>query len=155
MRVMNICKRLPHFYLSGKTVIRDGSLLAAFSKSVSTFLQGRWMGNGKRQGDAEGKVLFTLSAAFLSCWWLRHKQQVWQQPKHSPEPRYSLTRCSSKGDTEFNSFQARFPLPVPQPAITPQSQSPSSLHTRLLPEGRHRSFTCTPRLQKNRHKFPF
>lgn len=50
-------------------------------------------------------------------------------------------------------FPTQFPLP--QPAITPQSLSTSSLHTQLPPEGRSSSLTCMLTLQKRDINFHF
>lgn len=131
-------------------MIREGSLLAASPKCASTFLQRRWMGDGKKTRRCRWQSVPT-AVLYLSCSCLRHKQ-VWQLPKHSPEPRYSLTRCSSKANPEFYLFPTQFPLP--QPAITPQSQS-TSLHTQLPPEGRSSSLTCMLTLQKRDINFHF
>lgn len=82
-------------------------------------------GMERRPGDADDKVFSLLFfTAFLSCSCLRHKQQVWQLPKPSPEPRYSFTRCSRKGNPEFYLF----PNPVPPPTGTASNNTSVTEH---------------------------
>lgn len=137
-------------------MIRDGSLLAAFSKCAFTFLQRRWMRNGKETRRCRQESLPTVLYSFLEL--LVPETQTsglaaaqtltWAQvqPQRGAPAKESLS---------FNCSQPQFPLPLPQPAIIPQSQSTCSLYTRLPPEGRRRSFTCTLRLQKTDINFHF
>lgn len=155
MRAMNICKSLPYSFLLFRLHnVRDGSFIGAFPKFVSTLLQRRWMGNGKKTRRCRRERALTFSLSWAAGAWDTTSRSG-SSPSTHLSPGTASQGVPAKETLSLNCFQAQIPLPLPQPAIAPQSQSSSSLHTQLPTEGRSRPFTCMPRLQKKGYKFPF
>lgn len=138
-------------------MIRDGSWLAAFPKCAFTFQRNKLMENEKETRRCRGESLPTVVLySFLELLMPETQTEgvaaaqtlTWAQI----QPQQGVP---AKETLSFNCSPTQFPLPLPQPAITPQSQGNSSLYTRLPPEGRSRTFTCVPRLPQRHINFHF
>lgn len=96
----------------------------------------------------------SLQLSWAACAWDTNSRSG-SCPNTHLSPGTASQGVPARQTLSFTYSQTQFPLPLLQPAAIPQSQSTSSLYTRLPPEEGGRSLTCTPRLQKRDINFHF
>lgn len=158
MRAMNICKRLPYSFLlfrlhNDKRWFFHCSIPKMCIHIAPKKVDGEWE-EDKEMHKGKGSHCCSSQVSWAAGAWDTTSRSG-SSPSTHLSPGTASQGVPAKETLSFNRFQAQFPLPLPQPAITPQSQSPSSLHTQLPTEGRSRPFTCMHRLQKKGYKFSF